>query len=217
MKNIFIPFEGIDGTGKTTHSAKLVQYLTDKGYEVFYLKKIPSQGGWMLDNIALEEKLKSSRNIYGNYSVAIVEAIDRVINENKYILELVNNKNKNIVVIAERYNFGYLAKESRCLCKEEFIKVRKIYERAVQPDYVFYLELNEKEAIKRINSREYGLEQEKELIEYRKAYEMLDDFHKFIKINVDGSIKNTHEKILRYIDNIIELRNCKSKELKRQE
>lgn len=203
MKNLFIAFEGIDGTGKTTHATLLKHKLEAIGYEVFCYRTIPSRGGWLLDNIALESKLNSARVKFGNYSVAVVEAIDRVLNENLYLSKLLECQNKKIIIIAERYNYGYLAKEQQRLSREEFELVKTIYDMAIKPDYVFYLELDEKKVIERINKRNYGFESETYLKNYKNAYERLGNFNLFNKIDVSGTMEETQKKIFDVINRLI--------------
>ena len=203
MKNFFIAFEGIDGTGKTTHSAYLEHVLEERGFEVFYYHKIPSRGGWFLDGIAYENN-KNTREYYGDYAVSLVEAIDRVNNINGYVKPLLDNPKKNIAIIAEKYNYGYLAKDSRRLKSGEFNIIKGIYDKAIKPDCIIYLDLEPGQAVDRINGRGYGYENESDLSEFRKAYESLDEYGDFVIVNTNNSIKEVDEKIAEIVDQFID-------------
>ncbi|MEJ2241792.1 MAG: dTMP kinase [Candidatus Bathyarchaeota archaeon] len=73
-KGIFICIEGLDGSGKTTHSHRLVRNLQSKGFDAIYTTE-PSRGklGKFIREIILERKNRVPRVIE-----AILFAVDRV-------------------------------------------------------------------------------------------------------------------------------------------
>ena len=153
MSTFFIAFEGIDGSGKTTNSLLLQKKLVELGYEVYYFQRIPSQGGWMLDAVAFSKQYLNSEDMFGKYTVMIVDALERVKSINSFLKELLEQKEKKIIVIAEKFIWGYLAKAKRELPVEEYQSLQAIYSKVIRPDCILFLDIGEEEAFQRIKNR----------------------------------------------------------------
>lgn len=205
MSTFFIAFEGIDGSGKTTNSLLLQKKLVELGYEVYYFQRIPSQGGWMLDAVAFSNQYMNSEDMFGKYTVSIVDALDRVRSINSFLTELLEQKEKKVIVIAEKYIWGYLAKAKQELSVEEYQSLQAIYSRVIRPNCILFLDIYEEEAFQRINQRGIGLETIAYLKKYKRAYEMLDNYDEFIKIDVNQSIEYSQAQIEMELFNIMKL------------
>lgn len=102
-KNLFITFEGVDGSGKSTHSKLLAEYLRKKGYNVVHTRE---PGGVSiaesLREILLHPKNKISPDTeFFLYLAARAQHVTELI---RPALERKIENGKPIIVICERFS-----------------------------------------------------------------------------------------------------------------
>jgi len=146
---MFIVFEGIDGTGKTTQARMLNEWLTRKGNQTLLVRE-PGETvlGKKLRKIILEEDhgLCDVAEL-GLYLVDRAEHIDKVV---KPALE------QNIIVISDRYVDSTVAYQ--CYGKKIFSeavtrRLNGMFSFNVMPDKVFVLDMDAQEALDRVGVR----------------------------------------------------------------
>ncbi len=139
---MLIVFEGIDGSGKTTHSKKLYLKLRELGYRSEWTTE-PTEGP--IGNIirkSLEGELELDARI-----LALLFAADRV-----YHNELMDPLLKEgKIVISDRYVLSSLAYQGSELPIDWIYSLNRWVK---MPDFVIYLDLEPEIAIKRLKSKE---------------------------------------------------------------
>lgn len=159
-KGIFIVFEGIDGSGKTSQIQKLKEYFTEQGLVVTVLRE-PSDGPYGLKIRELAVK--------GRDKITPIEEFELFLNDRKEDCE------KNIqpaldrkeLVLLDRYYFSSMAYQGALGLDVNLIKTEneKI---AIKPDLVIFVDVPVDVGLERIqNNRQekYTLFEKKEYLE----------------------------------------------------
>lgn len=136
----FIVFEGIDGTGKSTQSALLADYLRIRGVEVVETRE-PSGGTY-------GEKIREMYENRGEYSLA--EELDLFVRDRKdHVRRIINPAlADNKTVLCDRYYFSTAAYQGAAGGVIE--KIFSANSFAPEPDIVLLLEMMPEESIQRI-------------------------------------------------------------------
>ncbi len=139
---MLIAFEGIDGSGKTTHSKRLYFKLRDLGYKSEWTSE-PTKGpiGTIIRK-ALRGELEFDTKI-----LALLFAADRIYHNERISPLLKEGK----IVISDRYILSSLAYQGSELPIEWVYFINRW---ARMPDIVIYLDLEPEDAIKRVKSGE---------------------------------------------------------------
>ncbi len=144
---MFIVFEGIDGTGKTTIVKRLAEDLKREGYEVFVTQE-PTKT-WIGRDVrrAIEEEKNG-------FTQALLFFADRA----EHVKEIRENLDK--VILCDRYVYSTFAYQGAQLEREMgFEKAmewfKQVYEpMRLDPDMVFLITVDPEEGIRRIYGRE---------------------------------------------------------------
>ena len=188
--SLFISFEGIEGSGKTTQIKRISHYLTSKGYTVTCLRE---PGGTTFGEGLREVILKSQEPI-APISEALLFASSRAQLLSEIILPKL--KQKKHAVILDRYvdsSFAYQG-VARGLGIETIKNIHSHYPLNIFPDITLYLKIDLETSLKRQNTRgnekDY-FEKEKEsfytlLIEgFDKCHDQFSERIKLIDASVD--------------------------------
>jgi len=137
-EGLYIAFEGIDGSGKTTQTILFNEYLKIKGYETVLVK---------------EPWIKAIKEFLYKYDVdpdaeAYIFAADRIILQKEIVLPALE---KRKIVVSDRSIYASLAYQGARGLDEEFILAINRHIR--HPDVVILLDLPVEEALDRIVTR----------------------------------------------------------------
>ena len=167
-KGAIIVLDGIDGSGKTTISKLLLDYLKEHGREVFYLSE-PNESS---DTGKLIESMLRKRDSNKVKTNKWVELFTKNRKESeKTIKESLNNGK---IVILDRYYYSTLAYQL------EPINWQAYSEQFIKPDIVFILDVDEKIGIARVK---YKYEKTKEKMAYFEKEKILKEVRrKFLAI-----------------------------------
>ena len=170
-KGFFICLEGLDGSGKTTHSKKLVQNLRNEGFEAIYTTE-PSRGelGTFIREIILEGKKRIPRVLE-----AILFAIDRVEHLEKDVKPVLK---EGKIVVSDRSVYSSLAYQGSTELDIDWIK--EINRFALSPDLGIYIDVPPEIVVKRIRRKKSVMER---LETQKKVQEV---YMKFVK---NGELK----------------------------
>ncbi len=185
----FIVLEGIDGSGTTTHSHKLANWIRSKNYEVMVTEE-PSEGsiGKIIRNYLL----------FGGGSPpfhALLFAADRAEHTEKVIKPLID---KGAIVISDRYIESSIAYQAAEGLDIEWIET--INKFAIEPDLTIYLDVDPEIAL----TRKKGVKEKFENVEFlkkvRQIYLERTRAKDYPVIDASKSIESVHEDIVRCVE-----------------
>jgi dTMP kinase len=143
---IFIVFEGIDGSGKSTQAKMLSAQFTNKNIP-HILKKEPGDtpiGEKIRELLSADSDIGSLTELF-LFSAARKELMDK---------EIVPALGNNISIILDRYIYSTIAYQGygRNLDFERITQINNIATNGLQPDIVFLLDIDPTESSHRMNS-----------------------------------------------------------------
>jgi dTMP kinase len=145
-KQLFIAFEGIDGSGKSTHSRLLTEHLQADGIDV-YTTCEPSKGdiGLMIRSILKGEKKADHKVLAGLF---VADRLDHILNENDGILkQLAEGK----LVISDRYYFSSYAYHSTHMDMDWVIEANSLSADILRPTITIFVDVAPDICMKRIH------------------------------------------------------------------
>lgn len=206
-KGLFITFEGLDGSGKTTQANLLANHCKQLGFDVLVTRE---PGGTPLSEKIRDAILDPQTNQIASTTEALLYASSRA----QHVSEVIKPAlEKNMFVFCDRFMDSSIAYQGygRCLGDE----VRLINEFAVQgviPDLTFFIDINPVEGLARI--KKYGeLDRiEKETINFHERVHagymeiIKQDPDRFFVVDGNKSIDVLSQEIRMYFDNWLSLR-----------
>ncbi len=154
---MFISFEGVDGSGKSTQINKLIQYLEDNKKDYIFLREPGSTDvGEKVRDIVLDKD-----NYVTPFTEVLLYATSRAqLVEEKIIPALQANK----IIVCDRYVDSSVAYQSaRDIKYNDIIEVNTLATRDILPDITFFLDIDPSIGKKRVASsgKEDRIEAEK--------------------------------------------------------
>ncbi len=213
-KNIYpgklIVLEGTDGVGRSTQTLLLQNWLAIEGYGVVVT-------GWKSSELISRviDKAKS-KNALNTITFSLLYATDLADRLNSIIEPALK---AGLIVVADRYIYTALARDVVRGADPNW--VRKLYEYAIEPDLVFYLNMPLKPLLKRIittrgsldfyeSGRDIGMStdlyQSFELYQAQIIHEyeqMVNEFN-FISIEADLEIDEVQKKLRQSVKKLLE-------------
>lgn len=203
MKGIFITFEGCEGSGKSTQSKLLYNYLKRKGYIVVYLRE---PGGTKIG-----ERIRGVLLDTKNHITALSETLLYMAARAQVIEDIIKPAlRQRKIVICDRFLDSTLAYQGFGLGMDiNFIKyIGNFVTQGIKPDLTLFLDLPIKIGLKacgstldRIEKRSFDYHQR-----VKRGYHKLAKLEpKRIKIvKVDKAKFKTQEKIRKLVDDVIQ-------------
>ncbi|MBR0438082.1 MAG: dTMP kinase [Clostridia bacterium] len=206
MKGLFITFEGIDGSGKSTQIDLATHYLTEKGYRV-YLTREP--GGCPISEKIREVLLDPENKGMDPITEALLYAAARAQLIDSVLLE---KKNEGYVILCDRYLDSSIAYQAfgRDLGIEFVKTVNRAADKMV-PDMTLYFKLSQEQCDERINRQLRDRDRlERESVEFFQR--VIAGFDHIAKtepdrvktIKADDSIERIALQIRVYLDGLLE-------------
>jgi dTMP kinase len=148
-RGVFICIEGLDASGKTTHTRQLVRDLQQKGFDATYTTE-PSRGkiGKFIRTYVLQREKRVSSLVE-----ALLFAADRVDHVETGIKPALQ---KDKIVVCDRYLYSSLAYQGAAGLDLDWI--REINRNALTPDLAIYLDVPPEVVVKRIRRKKSVME-----------------------------------------------------------
>ncbi|WP_102264778.1 dTMP kinase [Mesobacillus jeotgali] len=203
MKNLFIVFEGIDGSGTSTQANLLRDYFINKDKKAV-LTLEPSSGpiGNLIREGLKERVAFCTDSARFDQQMAYLFAADRhdhLYNDIDGVFKLLK-EGKN--VISTRYFFSSLA--YHCSNEEEFHFVKGLNERFPNPDLVIYIDNPVETSLQRLQLRTVQdvYENKEKLVMVKKNYEKIfSEYDGTICIvRGDNNPDDIHKEIVKFIE-----------------
>ena len=206
-RGILIVFEGVDGSGKSTQSAKLSDWLESQGYAVVTTCWNSSK---LLKKPMKKAKEKKILSPLVFSMLSMTDMILRYENVVKPALE------RNHVVICDRYSYTSLVRDGIRGIDQKMI--RNNYEELRQPDIIFHCVLPVEAAVERVTKSkglkyysagmDMGLSPTKEesCLKYtalmdKKYKEILPDEENYVKLDMDRKVDDIFDDVLDKLSN----------------
>jgi len=198
---VFISFEGIEGSGKSTQIELIEELISAKGYQV---KKLREPGttelGEKIRNIFLE---KTTETVDPITEAFLLYASRKHLDQNF----LRQNLNDGAIVIADRYADATLAYQSYGKgLDHNFVKLIHDSSQLLSPDLTFYMDISAELSRERISDREMD-RMESESIDFfkkvREGYLQIaqDNPERVVVLDANKTIDELHESIKKIISN----------------
>jgi|TARA_Y100000992_G_scaffold55020_1_gene33142 dTMP kinase len=198
---VFISFEGIEGSGKSTQIELIEELIRAKGYQV---KKLREPGttelGEKIRNIFLE---KTTETVDPITEAFLLYASRKHLDQNF----LRQNLSDGAIVIADRYADATLAYQSYGKgLDHNFVKLIHDSSQLLSPDLTFYMDISAELSRERISDREMD-RMESESIDFfkkvREGYLQIahDNPERVVVLDANKTIDELHESIKKIISN----------------
>ena len=184
-KNLFIAFEGIDGSGKSTQVKLLTRQLEATGHKVYAtFEPTDSPIGKMIRDI-FSGRMEADHKVIAGLFVA--DRLDHLLNKTNGVLKMLN---EGYTVITDRYYFSSYAYHSPYMSMDWVIETNRLSAELLRPDINIYIDISAEESMQRIakgrTSTELyetldNLKQVRNL--YAEAFKKLKDVEKITSIN----------------------------------
>lgn len=203
MKSLFIVFEGIDGSGTSTQSILLQNYLLSKGRKAIVTCE-PSSGP--IGNL-IREGMKKRVSFTDDpkkfdEQMAYLFAADRHDHLYNNVDGVFKFLRQEIHVISTRYYFSSLA--YHCNSEIEFSFVKALNHKFPDPDLVIYIDVSTKTALSRLSNRSSidMYENCEKLVKVKENYSKVfkNYLGQYLVVNGDNEIGYVHEKIVNFIE-----------------
>lgn len=193
---MFITFEGIDGSGKTTQIRLLEAYLTSKGREVVVLRE---PGGSVFSEKIRELVLSNDFQLNPNTELLLFNAARSELTEKVIIPLLKENK----VVLCDRYYDSTMAYQGygRGLLKKNVYNCNHIGSLCVIPNRTYYFRISVEEAIQRRSHLRNDRIENENLDFFKKVVNGFDEIAKneperIVVIDATKNIDEIHNQVI---------------------
>ena len=162
-KNLFLAFEGIDGSGKSTQSKMLAEKMKADGVKIYHtFEPTDSYIGSLIKKIFRHEIEADHRTIAGLY---VADRINHLTNdENGIVKKLEEGYN----VITDRYYFSSYAYQGTHMSQDWVIAANSVSADVLRPDLNIFIDITPEVAMERLNANR-GLIQLYETLDNLKA------------------------------------------------
>jgi len=185
-RGVFICIEGLDKSGKTTHSALLVKALCRRGYDAIYTAE-PSDGkiGRFIREYILNRKERVSAMVE-----ALLFAADRTEHTENFIKP---NLERGKIIVSDRYLFSSLAYQGAAGLDIDWI--REVNKAAIKPDIAIFIDVPIEVVLQRFHDKRSIMECEETQEKVREIYMKMARDGDLIIVDGKGPVEETARSI----------------------
>jgi len=184
-KNLFIAFEGIDGSGKSTQVKLLTESLLKAGHKVYFtFEPTDSPIGSLITKIFRHQMEADNRTIAGLF---VADRLDHLLNKTNGIIKKLE---EGYTVITDRYCFSSYAYQGAHMSLDWVIQANSLSTDLLRPDLNIFIDISPETGMSRINKGRTLVELYETIENLRKvkdtyfeAFEKLKDQEKICIIN----------------------------------
>ena len=205
-KGIFIAFEGIDGSGKSTQIQFLADKIKEKGVRCYQTCEPSSGPIGSLTRQILTGRIKTDNRVIAAMFAA--DRLDHLLNEVDGIASKIEN---GISVITDRYYFSSYAYHSVDVPMDWVIKTNEESAKVLRPDINIFIDIDADTAMERITKNRFHTELfekksrlEKVRANYLKAFDLLGDEENILIVDGTKSPEEIAEEIWKHVEPILE-------------
>jgi dTMP kinase len=197
-KGIFICIEGLDGSGKTTHTHRIVRKLKKEGFDAVYTTE-PSQGelGKFIRASVLQGKKRVPRVVE-----ALLFAVDRVEHLEKMVKPALD---EGKIVVSDRCVYSSLAYQGAAGLDLEWIE--EINRMALPPDLAVYIDVPPEVVVERIRRKKSVMERLETQRRVKEVYMKYVENGKLVAVDGDKRKGEVTRNILTVILDFLQNRN----------
>ena len=167
MKNLFIAFEGIDGSGKSTQVKILSQKLELEGHKVYTtFEPTDSPIGSMIRNVFNHKMEADHKTIAGLF---VADRLNHLLNQTNGIIKMLND---GFTVITDRYYFSSYAYHGVHMPVDWVIQANALSADLLRPDLNIFIDISPEESMKRISKGRETVEMYETLENLKKVKEI---------------------------------------------
>jgi dTMP kinase len=204
-KNLFLAFEGIDGSGKSTQSKLLEEKLKAEGVKIYHTyEPTGSPIGQLIKKIFRHEMEADHRTIAGLY---VADRIDHLTNTKDGILKKLE---EGFTVITDRYYFSSYAYQGTHMSQDWVIMANSISADVLRPDLNIFIDIAPEVSLERVNkNREKielyeSVENLKEVRnKYFEAFEKLKNEEKVFIVDGNRSVEEIFNAVWNKVSSIL--------------
>ncbi len=152
-KNLFLAFEGIDGSGKSTQLKLLCHRLKEAGQKVYPTFE-PTDGpiGAMIRDIFNHRMEADDRTIAGLF---VADRLDHLLHKSHGMLKKMT---EGYTVITDRYYFSSYAYHGTHMPMDWVIASNALSAELLRPDLNIYLDITPEQSMQRLSGRQTAIE-----------------------------------------------------------
>ena len=152
-KNLFIAFEGIDGSGKSTQVKLLSDGFKKAGHKVYStFEPTDSPIGSVIRNI-FKHRIEADHRVIAGLFVA--DRLDHLLNKTNGILKKLED---GYTVITDRYYFSSYAYHGTHMSLDWVIEANSLSADLLRPDLNIYIDISPDISMKRLNNGRSSIE-----------------------------------------------------------
>lgn len=174
--NLFIVFEGIDGSGKSTQAKLLKERLVKEGYKIYStFEPTDSPIGSLIRNIFSRRIISDNRAIAALF---VADRIDHLLNPVNGILKKLE---EGYTVVCDRYYFSSYAYHADDLSLDWLVEANSISQNLLKPDINIYIDIAPEVSMDRLNRDRSSLEIFENLENLRKVRRKYHEAFHYLK------------------------------------
>ena len=204
QKQLFIAFEGIDGSGKSTQVKLLTEKLIATGHKVYStFEPTDSPIGSLIRNIF------KGRMSVDHKTIAALNVADRLDHLHNEINGLLKKKEEGYTIITDRYYFSSYAYHGVHIDIDWVIAANAMSAEIMKPDINLFIDVAPEISMKRLNSTRGTIELYETLEnlqqvrnKFLEAFDKLKDIEKIVAIDGNQTVQAISEDVWKVIENL---------------
>lgn len=184
-KNLFIAFEGIDGSGKSTQVKLLTEHLENAGHKVYStFEPTDSPIGSLIRDVFNHKFEADERAIAGLF---VADRLDHLLNKTNGLLKKLE---EGYTVITDRYYLSSYAYHGINMPLDWVIEANSMAAELLRPDLNIYIDISPEVSMQRLTSGRSSMELYENLENLKKVHNMYSEVIKRLKSEENIFITN---------------------------